>query len=414
MRRRIIVAGALAWALLAPTQIAFGAGNNSSNINALNSQLQVVGENLDNANATVKKALQVYYRAQAALSKASAQLKVANGVAAATVAADQRATADLGAAQARTDAAVKKLATTEKKLNGEHRLVSELINQVYRSGPLSQFDALLSAQSPQDLTERLQILQSWTASKAATIGDLTIVRTQVTQQKAVLQQLQAQLQIKKDAVHASALVAQDAAAKAKAAQVTFDAAALAQAKALKVAQSHRNAVKKRYDEMAAELVRLKAQAKAGSKLGAGLKFTGELIWPIPGGRITQGVGPRIHPVYGYRSCHTGLDIGAREGTPIHVAASGIVVSVLNGGPDGLHTLIAHGSGMTTLYAHQSVAKVRAGQHVTANQVIGLVGHTGWATGPHLHFEVRIDGNAYNPLGWFGGRKIAISTMGSPC
>lgn len=388
----------LVWALLAPTQIAFGASA-SSNINSLNTQLQAVGEDLDNANVAVKKAMNDYTRAQAALNRASAALKAANGVAAVANAADQRATAELGAAQARTDAAARKLATTEQKLNGEHRLVAQLINQVYRSGPLSQFDALLSAQSPQDLTERLQILQSWTRSKAATIGDLTIIKTQVSQQKAVLQQLEAELTIKKDAVHASALVAQDAAAKAKDAQTAFDAAALVRAKALKIAQSHRNDVKKRYDEMAAELVRLKAEARAGSKLGAGLKFTGELIWPVPGGQITQGPGPRRHPVYGYRSCHTGVDIGAANGTPIHAAASGIVVSVLNGGPYGLHTLVAHGSGMTTLYAHQSVAKVRPGEHVDANQVIGLVGHTGWATGPHLHFEVRVNGVPVNPGGY---------------
>ncbi len=413
MRRRLLIVLTLAWALLLPAPSVFAAGTNS-NINSLNSQLQAVGEDLDNANAVVRKALAAYNVAHAALQKAQAALRVASANAAAATAADRRATTELGAAQARADAAARKLAATEQKLNGEHRLMSQLISQVYRSGPLSQFDALLSAQSPEDLTERLQILQSWTQSKAATIDNLTIVRTQVAQQKLVLQQLEAQLQMKKDAVHASALVAQDAAAKAKAAQVQVDAALIVQAKALKVAQSHRNDVKKRYDIMAAELKRLKAEARAGSKLGAGLTFTGELIWPIPGGRITQGVGPRRHPVYGYRSCHTGLDIGARTGTPIHVAASGVVVSVLNGGPYGLHTLVAHGSGMTTLYAHQSASKVRAGESVKAGQVIGLVGSTGWVTGPHLHFEVRIDGNAYDPRGWFGGRKTPISSMGSPC
>jgi len=95
-------------------------------------------------------------------------------------------------------------------------------------------------------------------------------------------------------------------------------------------------------------------------------------------------------------------------TQNRAAAAGIVVSVINGGPYGLHTLLAHGSGLTTLYAHQSSTKVKAGQSVQAGQTIGAVGTTGWSTGPHLHFEVRIDGTAYDPLGWFGKAKKKVN------
>ena len=378
------------------------AGNN------LNNQIQQAGEDLDNANAAVRKALNAYNAAKRDLDAAQAELNAANGVATRANAADRKAASELGIAQSRTDAAAKKLADTQSKLEGERKLVSQLIGQVYRSGPMSQLDALLGAQSPEDLTERLQILQTWTANKSATIDDLTIIKAKVTAQKLALQQLEAQLAIKKDAVHASAIVAQQAADKAKAAQTKFDAAAAVASKALKVAQSHRSEVKARYDKLKAEQARLQAEAKNGSKLGSGLVFTGELTWPVSGGRLTQGVGPRIHPVYGYKSCHTGIDIGGRDGTPIHAAASGIVVSVINGGPFGLHTLLAHGSGLTTMYAHQGVAKVKAGQSVAEGQTIGLIGHTGWVTGPHLHFEVRIDGTAYDPLGWFGHSKKKVS------
>lgn len=396
----MLVAATLLLALVAPLPAAVGANN-------LNNQIAQAGEDLDNANAKVKQALNAYKAAKSDLDKAQAELNAANGVATRASAADRRAADELGRAQARTDVAAKKLADTQAKLEGEHRLVSQLINQVYRTGPYSQLDALLGAQSPEDLTERLAILQTWTLNKSATIDDLTIVKAKVSAQKLELQRLEAQLQIKKDAVHASALVAQDAAAKAKAAQVRFDAAAVVASKALKVAESHRNEVKKRYDKLKAEQARLKAQAQQGSQIGSGLTFTGEMQWPVSGGKITQNVGARIHPVYGYRSCHTGLDIGAGSGTPIHVAAAGIVVSVLNGGPYGLHTLVAHGSGLTTMYAHQSYAGVKKGQSVSKGQTIGKVGSTGWSTGPHLHFEVRIDGTAYDPRGWFGMSKKKV-------
>lgn len=401
MHRRVVVAAILLLALVAPTPAAVGANN-------LNNQIEEVGEDLDNANAAVKKALNAYNTAKRRLDKAQAELDAANGVATRANAADRKAAAELGVAQARADAAAKRLADTQQKLEGERRLVSQLIGQVYRAGPMSQMDALLGAQSPEDLTERLQILQTWTANKSATIDDLTIVKAKVTEQKLALQQLEAQLAIRKDAVHASAIVAQQAADKAKAAQTEFDAAAAVAAKALKVAQSHRAEVKKRYDRLKAEQARLKAQAKKGSQLGSGLVFTGELIWPVSGGDLRQGVGPRVHPVYGYRSCHTGIDIGGRTGTAIRAAASGIVVSVESGGPYGLHTLVAHGSGLTTMYAHQNSTKVKAGRSVTAGQVIGTVGTTGWVTGPHLHFEVRIDGTAYDPLGWFGRAKKKVN------
>jgi murein DD-endopeptidase MepM/ murein hydrolase activator NlpD len=124
--------------------------------------------------------------------------------------------------------------------------------------------------------------------------------------------------------------------------------------------------------------------------------------------VSGNVGPRIHPVYGYRSCHTGADISCGMGTGILAAADGVVVSVENGGPYGLHTLIQHGSGISTMYAHQSATSVSPGQKVTQGQIIGNVGSTGWSTGPHLHFEVHVNGTPYDPMGWFGGAKVPVS------
>ena len=120
------------------------------------------------------------------------------------------------------------------------------------------------------------------------------------------------------------------------------------------------------------------------------------------------MGPRVHPVYGYDSCHTGTDIRGATGTPIHAAAAGTVAMISDGGPYGLATLIAHAGGLTTFYAHQSSVSVSEGQRVEAGEVIGAVGASGWVTGPHLHFEVRLGGTAYDPMGWFGGSKSPIS------
>jgi murein DD-endopeptidase MepM/ murein hydrolase activator NlpD len=119
------------------------------------------------------------------------------------------------------------------------------------------------------------------------------------------------------------------------------------------------------------------------------------------------VGWRVHPVYGYKSCHTGEDIRGTYGTPILAAADGKVILVTSGGPYGLHTVISHGGGISTMSAHQSRTAVRAGEVVRQGQVIGYVGSSGWVTGPHLHWEVHVNGVPYDPLGWFGSPRVPV-------
>jgi murein DD-endopeptidase MepM/ murein hydrolase activator NlpD len=122
------------------------------------------------------------------------------------------------------------------------------------------------------------------------------------------------------------------------------------------------------------------------------------IMPLDGNPpITSPFGYRVHPIYGTTLLHTGVDFGADTGTPIHAAASGVVVSA--GWIDGYGnaTIIDHGSGLATLYGHQSALLVSSGQHVTQGQTIGRVGCTGSCTGPHLHFEVRVNGTPVDPM-----------------
>ena len=124
--------------------------------------------------------------------------------------------------------------------------------------------------------------------------------------------------------------------------------------------------------------------------------TGTLQWPLPvAGTITSQFGHRVDPITGEVSSHTGTDIACAEGTPILAAADG-TVTVANGldswgGSYGYYIQIDHGDGLETLYAHCSSICVTTGQQVQTGQVIGYVGHTGRATGNHLHFEVHING-----------------------
>lgn len=129
------------------------------------------------------------------------------------------------------------------------------------------------------------------------------------------------------------------------------------------------------------------------------KAPGRLIVPVPGAPITSPFGYRIHPIYGTSRLHTGIDYGADEGTPIRAAADGVVVSAGWYGGYGNATIIDHGGGIATLYGHQSAMSVSAGQKVTQGQTIGRVGCTGDCTGPHVHFEVRVNGDPVNPANY---------------
>jgi murein DD-endopeptidase MepM/ murein hydrolase activator NlpD len=126
---------------------------------------------------------------------------------------------------------------------------------------------------------------------------------------------------------------------------------------------------------------------------------GRLLWPIDGGRAGSGFGPRVHPISGGTRMHTGVDIGAASGTPIRAADDGVVVMAGWNGGYGNWTLIDHGGGLATGYGHQSSIGVSRGQRVSRGQVIGRVGSTGASTGPHLHWEVRVNGNPVNPMAW---------------
>jgi murein DD-endopeptidase MepM/ murein hydrolase activator NlpD len=117
--------------------------------------------------------------------------------------------------------------------------------------------------------------------------------------------------------------------------------------------------------------------------------------PVPG-PISSGFGPRYHPILHYTRLHTGVDMHAGAGTPIKACRAGTVVIAGPQGGYGNCVVIDHGGGMATLYAHQSRIAVSEGDHVSAGQVIGYVGSTGMSTGPHLHFEVRLNGNPVDP------------------
>ncbi len=135
---------------------------------------------------------------------------------------------------------------------------------------------------------------------------------------------------------------------------------------------------------------------------SGSSASGDFIWPTRG-RITSPFGYRTHPVRGTQQFHSGIDMALSPGTPVMATAGGLVTTSGWEGALGRTIIIDHGDGYSSLYAHNSQLLVKAGAYVVPGQVIALSGNSGVSTGPHLHFEIRKDGEPVNPLNYLPPR-----------
>ena len=162
---------------------------------------------------------------------------------------------------------------------------------------------------------------------------------------------------------------------------------------------------------AEEAARLAAQNKnnvagggGGSSSGAGSSGGGTVSGfssPLGYLNVTCAYGWRIHPIWGDKRFHTGVDLAANQGAPIYAIASGTVTTAAYSDAYGYYVSLSHGGGYGSMYAHMTNYTVSAGQYVSQGEVIGYVGSTGWSTGPHLHFEVYVNGNTVNPMEYVG-------------
>jgi len=147
------------------------------------------------------------------------------------------------------------------------------------------------------------------------------------------------------------------------------------------------------EQALAELIR--ARSGPGEVVGSGAASAAGLIWPIHG-PVSSEFGPR------WGGFHPGIDIAVPTGVPIAAAGNGVVVVAGPNGGYGNFVVIDHNNGYATAYAHQSSIAVSQGQTVRQGEVIGYVGSTGFSTGPHLHFEIRVNGTAQDPRNFEAG------------
>ena len=152
-------------------------------------------------------------------------------------------------------------------------------------------------------------------------------------------------------------------------------------------------------EMQTEVKKVEAEILQAANLNIGYDYVGgEMAWPVPGHTIiTSKFGMRTHPITGVYKLHTGVDISASIGDTFIAANDGVVAKAEYNTAYGNMVLINHGGGVSTLYAHGSEIMVEVGQEVKRGDEVLKVGSTGYSTGPHAHFEVRINGQYVDPM-----------------
>lgn len=309
--------------------------------------------------------------------------------------------AELDQAEAEVKSAYRELKILAARLKRALEVLSNRLVAIYQGGPSSVSELVLTSRSYGDLIQRstyLEQIQNRDQNIAGRVRDL-----RDAQQKTVIR-----LKKAKDRIEST----RDQIATEKANLTTARSAVESQQNQLVSARAERrsalSSVSSTVDHL--ESIESDLQAKIQSQINAASGVStlpagpasapsaAGLIWPVSG-TLTSGFGGRSSPGGIGSTNHAGIDIAVPEGTPIRAAKGGTVIIAAYTGGYGNYTCIDHGSGLSTCYGHQSGYAVSAGQRVSQGQVIGYSGNTGASTGPHLHFEVRINGAAQDPMGY---------------
>ena len=400
----LATAAALVVGLLAPASADDSLDQRKKSVQ---SQISSARSQIETLSARAATAATALTSAQSALSAAQAEVDDTMRALAAATGRDEAIGIELQAAIGRERGVQVEVTTVRTRMTDTQRLVGLIARQTYQQGgTLSELSVALQAQSLDDFAGRLEAVQSVARAQNALFARLAVDRADLAAKQAALEAARADTEQRKLAAAQQVRTVAALSQQAQSARARVASLVAQRRSALQAVAAARADELQKLTQLQAEQRRINALIAASASRGGG-NPSGDLLWPVDGAPLTQGVGARIHPVYGYKSCHTGIDLGASTGAPIRAAASGVVLSTSSGGAYGNLTLIDHGDGLTTFYAHQTAFAVSQGQRVSRGQVIGYVGSTGWVTGPHLHFEVHINGVPYNPLGWFGGSRTPV-------
>ena len=292
--------------------------------------------------------------------------------------------------QTSIDDATQKLQIASEDYNAKSDMLAQRLVAMYEAGDTSYLDVLLKSNSLTDFLSRYYAIEELAKYDSELIDQVKIEKNNIEQTREKLEKEQAEIKI----------------LKARSEQTTIvlnNMKTLEQSYIDKLSDGERklqeqiSAYKEEQKEIQTKIM------EATNTVVPNIQYTGgEMLWPVAasGTVITSNFGIREHPIQGIVKQHTGLDIaGAPTGTPIVAALDGVVTHAGWLGGYGNCVMISHGNGVVTLYGHGNKVVTQVGKQVKQGETIMELGSTGNSTGPHCHFEVRINGNYTNPLNY---------------
>ena len=283
----------------------------------------------------------------------------------------------------------------EAKEQAQYERFCERVRAMEEEGTVSYWSILFNAENFSDMLDRLADIDAVMDYDNQVMEELTAARQELERLQAELESARAEEQAAKDQQEAKKAEQQAKVAEAQKLldQINADAAELNR----QLDDEMEGAA-----EIQAEIARKQKQLEEERRQNnVTIDSETNYLWPLPGYyRLTSLFGYRIHPITGKAHSHTGIDIPAPGGTPIQACKSGQVVTSAYHYSYGNYVVIDHGNGNSTLYAHMSSRAVSEGQMVSQGQTIGAVGDTGNTSGPHLHYEVRRNGQRTDPEAYY--------------
>ncbi len=395
MHRRIFLLAVLIGSALLVGGNAWG--NTESELQEVKDQIDALSAEIGAAQAEKTAAAESVLAAKDQLADLVGQVQVAQGVLdsiKADIAAEE---VELARVQGLLDHFTAALATTQLKVSDTKEALSVQVVELYMNASLDG-TRLFGFADAEEATIGFAYVDELRGDSTTLLNQLDILEAEeerqqgiLTEQRGLKEELLAELDNKQAAQVEE--VARVDSLKAQAAQAAAEAESLVVSITAQIA-----AFEEHKDGLEADAAALEKELAA--RPATGTPPASGLMRPVPGG-VSSGFGYRIHPIFGTKKLHTGWDMSASSGDPIVAAADGVVVSAGTRGGYGNAVVIDHGGGLATLYAHQSSIAVSAGASVSQGQVIGYVGCTGYCTGSHLHFEVRLGGSPVDPSGYMG-------------
>ncbi len=376
-----------------------GAHDPSSELDEVRDQLDQLASQIDNSRAESRAVGERLNSAQAELSAVQEELTAAQGRVDALTAQIEGEELHLANVNAQLEIIQQNLVETTVELQNTLDALEVQVVELYMNATASVTTMLLGFDTAAEASVGLVYVEEVTGQSEDLLDTFEFLKIEEERQQGLALDRQAEVEEILTGLESERLVLEGEVAEVEELRLEAEANLATVRGLLDQISRDIQAAESQHASLEEDAERLEAELAALQEQGG--TNPGVLGWPV-NGRVSSPYGYRIHPIFGTRKLHTGIDIAASSGTPIAAAGSGRVILAQTYGGYGRAVVIDHGGGLATLYAHQSSMAVSVGERVERGETIGYVGCSGSCTGPHLHFETRENGARVDPMKYLNG------------